>query len=654
MTTLSQSNSEYRPDVDGLRAIAVLSVVIFHAFPSALSSGFIGVDIFFVISGYLITGIIFKETKENSFSLAHFYSKRVRRIFPALLLVLFFCLIVGWMALTADEYKQLTRHAAGGAAFINNVVSWRESGYFDNPAETKPLLHLWSLAIEEQFYLFWPIIFTLLLRSTKTILVSISLLLAASLSYSLWKIGVDPVGDFYSPLTRFWELLIGGLLACMLANKSEFLQDRHNLLSIIGSLLVLIGLCLIDKQSSFPGAWALLPTLGAFFLIWSKNSHINKQILSNPVLVWIGLISYPLYLWHWPLLSFARIFEGTTPSTAVRIGLVVSSILIAFMTYKFIEKPIRASTKPRKLVITLSLLMLSTFVVSFYIKSNQGFEHRQYEKLNGDASTLVIGADRSSHSKKCGLENVAEIKIEWCTHDNKLDKPNYALLGDSKGEAIYFGLSRESLPNQSWMMIGPVNFLSGYKDGLNKLAMDRIVSDSEISVVVLSNALRGFTPLNQKTGFIDYRVEEEKISGWVAVYSAAIQRLQTGGKKVVFVIDNPTFPDPNSCITGDMTKFDLLNNFIYRKSNPHCSLLYSDHLAGTAPYQEFLKRLKLNNPELIIYDPTSDLCDIKNNKCEITEGKNFLYSYGDHISDYGSSKIAKNLLPMISKSTLRN
>ncbi len=654
MNIKMQPNFEYRPDIDGLRAIAVLSVVIFHAFPTVLSGGFIGVDIFFVISGYLITGIIFKEKQGNSFSLAYFYSKRVRRIFPALLLVLIFCLIIGWVALTADEYKQLTRHAAGGAAFINNVVSWRESGYFDNPAETKPLLHLWSLAIEEQFYLFWPLIFIHLLRFTKAILFSISFLLLTSLTYSLWKIGIDPVGDFYSPLTRFWELLIGGLLSCLLTTKSKFLEDNHEFLSVAGSLLILISLFSIDKKSSFPGAWALLPTLGAFLIIWSKNSLLNKKILSSSILVWIGLISYPLYLWHWPLLSFARIFEGTTPSVTMRIGLVLSSVLLAFGTYKIIEKPIRSSINPRKLVAALSLLMFSILVISFYIKTNHGFKFRQYGKLNGDASTLVIGADRSSHSRVCGLENITEIDIEWCTQDNKLKNPNYALLGDSKGEAVYFGLSRESLPNQSWMMIGPVNLLGGYTNGLNKLAMDRIISDNGISVVVLSNALRGFTSLNQKTGFIDYDVGQDKITGWVTAYSNAIQRLQTAGKKVVFVIDNPTFPDPNSCISGDMTQFEILNNFIYRKSNAYCSIRYSDHLAGTAPYQEFLKKLKLNNPELVVFDPALDLCDLENNKCEIAEGKNFLYSYGDHISDYASSKIAKHLLPMITKPITRN
>jgi hypothetical protein len=262
---------------------------------------------------------------------------------------------------------------------------------------------------------------------------------------------------------------------------------------------------------------------------------------------------------------------------------------------------------------------------------------------------MVIGADRGTHKRGCGIEHLTKEKIEWCTNDNKQPTSNFVVLGDSKGEALFFGLSRESMANESWMMIGPVNLVSGYSAGLAKLAVDRVTADPAIKTVVLHNALRGLTPLNQTTGLIDYAVTSEKISEWVMAYTRAIQTFEKAGKQVVFVIDNPTLPDPSSCISGDMTPFAWLNKFIYRNVNPYCTVRYSDHINGTAPYQSFLKQLQEANPLLIVFDPLQQLCDIPNNICTYAENRTFLYSYGDHISDYAGSKIARELLPLIRK-----
>lgn len=642
-------STPYRADIDGLRAIAVLSVVIFHAFPTFLQGGFVGVDVFFVISGFLITSIILKQVAVSTFSLSHFYANRIRRIFPALLLVLIFCLVIGWFSLTADEYKQLGFHAAGGALFIDNFIFWRESGYFDNPAETKPLLHLWSLAIEEQFYLVWPLVLVFILRYTKAVARVFMILTLTSLAYSAWKVGVNPIADFFSPLTRAWELLLGGLLAYALFKNVTLKTSQGNIASMAGLLLIASAILLINKASAFPGLWAILPTLGAMLLIWAKDSYINQKILAHPLLVGIGLISYPLYLWHWPLLIFARIFEGETPTVFIRVALVLVSVILAWATYQFIEKPIRFSKRSKWLIATLCILMLITFAAGVVVKNNRGFKFRNQHQFNADPATMVIGADRDSHKRGCGIEHLTKEKIEWCTNDNKQAVQNFVVLGDSKGEALFFGLSRESRSNESWMMIGPVNLLSGYSEGLAKLAMDRVTADPAVKTVVLHNALRGFTGLNQTTGLIDYEVTQEKITTWVNAYSKAIQTLEKSGKQVVFVIDNPTLPDPSSCISGDMTPFAWLNKFIYRNVNPHCSVQYSDHIKGTAPYQMFIKQLQESNPSLIVFDPLQQLCDIPNNICTYAENRTFLYSYGDHISDYAASKIARALLPLLHK-----
>ncbi|WP_414011654.1 acyltransferase family protein [Limnobacter sp.] len=638
------SHNTYRPDIDGLRALAVTWVVLYHAFPGLLPGGFIGVDVFFVISGFLITGIILREQDAGDFTISHFYSKRVRRIFPALLTVLVFCLAVGWLALTFDEYKQLSKHTGASALFINNFILWRESGYFDNPAETKPLLHMWSLAIEEQFYLFWPILLLVFKRYLRSITTPTVVLIALSFAYALWLVQVNPAAAFYSPLSRFWELLVGGLLAWWVFRHGSVVAKNQSILSIVGLCLLIAGLVLIDKTRAFPGAWALLPVLGTAALLMTSGSTFNRKVLSNPVMVWIGLISYPLYLWHWPLLVFARIFEGETPSESVRLSLVVTSVALAWLTYRLIEKPLRFSPRKRLVVVGLSLGMLCVFLFSYCILANKGLGFRHHNKLNADPQTLVIGADRGTHSQNCGLNKNDHPIMIWCLHDNKQATPNMAVLGDSKGEALYYGLSRESDPSQSWIMIGPVNYLYDPTKGIEAASLSRVLDDKNIQTVVLGNALRGYTKLNSKTGFIDPPVSQKMVETWVQHYSTLVQTLRDSGKRVVFVMDHPTLPDPNDCIEGPMTSFSVLDQVFYRKPNPRCKLLYSDHLAGTDAYQRFVEGLRKVQPDLMVFDPAPLLCDVAANRCGVTENNAFLYSYGDHISDYSSSKLAKSLI----------
>jgi peptidoglycan/LPS O-acetylase OafA/YrhL len=223
----SLPHPKYRPDIDGLRAIAVLSVVIFHAFPNLLKGGFIGVDIFFVISGFLISTIILSGLKHDSFSFIEFYSRRIKRIYPALLLVLIASFIFGWFALLADEYKQLGKHIAGGAGFISNFILWKESSYFDNAAETKPLLHLWSLGIEEQFYIVWPLLLWIAWKQRLNILTLVLIVMIISFVLNVNTIQSDSTAAFYSPQTRFWELLIGSILAYATINSVKQTFDIY-------------------------------------------------------------------------------------------------------------------------------------------------------------------------------------------------------------------------------------------------------------------------------------------------------------------------------------------------------------------------------------------------------------------------------------------
>ena len=343
---------KYRPDIDGLRAIAVGSVLAYHAFPSLLPGGFIGVDIFFVISGFLITTILLQSLAAGDFSYRDFYTRRIRRIFPALVLVLLATLAFGWYVLLPGEFSQLGKQTTGGAAFFANLVFLGEAGYFDATAETKPLLHLWSLGIEEQFYIFWPLMLGLAWRKRWPILrVTLAV---ATVSFLVNVLTVQPhrAAAFYSPLSRAWELMAGGLLAVMQLQAAAHgavstRAWKKHLQSIIGIALIVLGLFMTRSTKAFPGWWALLPVLGAASCIAAgPGGVLNKYLLSNRVMVWIGLISYPLYLWHWPLLSYARIVTGGEPPLQLRIVLVVASVVLAWATYRFLERFVKLHLSP--------------------------------------------------------------------------------------------------------------------------------------------------------------------------------------------------------------------------------------------------------------------------------------------------------------------
>ncbi|HEX7867156.1 MAG TPA: acyltransferase family protein [Variovorax sp.] len=340
---------KYRPDIDGLRAIAVGSVLVYHAFPVALQGGFVGVDIFFVISGFLITTIILQSLAAGDFSYRDFYARRIRRIFPALTVVLFATLCAGWYLLLSDEFAELGKQTVGGAAFVANLVFWGESGYFDTAAETKPLLHLWSLGIEEQFYIFWPLLLGLAWRKGWPIVRIVLAVAAVSFVVNVTTVHPLPAASFYSPASRFWELMVGGILACMRLKPPTPSAWRSHAQSVLGVGLIVLGLVMIRSNKAFPGWWALLPTLGAVSCIAAgPNGVLNKYLLSNRVMVWIGLISYPLYLWHWPLLAFVRVVEADPlhPSPVYRAGAMVASVLLAWATYRFVERYARNRPGP--------------------------------------------------------------------------------------------------------------------------------------------------------------------------------------------------------------------------------------------------------------------------------------------------------------------
>ncbi len=452
----SLAHPNYRADIDGLRALAVLSVVAFHAFPGWVSGGFVGVDIFFVISGFLISTIIYTSLELGSFSFVDFYSRRIRRIFPALILVLYSCYVFGWFVLLSDEYMQLGKHIAAGAGFVSNFVLWNESGYFDTAAETKPLLHLWSLGIEEQFYIVWPLILWAAWQRRFNLL-TISILVAGiSFTLNLLDYRTDGVANFFSPQTRFWELLAGSLLAYIthpklrsvkgaterltvsawpaftgdvrMSGKSvRILQDAVGLL---GALLVIVSLFAITKEKRFPGIWAILPVLGSVLVIAAgTHSWINRVVLSNRVLVWFGVISFPLYLWHWPLLSFARIIEGEAPGGLIRFGAVLCAVGLAWLTYKLLEHPLRFNQRARLTTLGLIGFMAPLALIGYVTLEHDGLKDRSVVQRNTFSPDPAMKYEANPASR-CSIPNVSEhVVCEMYRSDRAL--ATIVLLGDS-------------------------------------------------------------------------------------------------------------------------------------------------------------------------------------------------------------------------------
>jgi peptidoglycan/LPS O-acetylase OafA/YrhL len=453
---MSQLHPSYRPDIDGLRAIAVLLVVIHHAFPEILPSGFIGVDLFFVISGFLITTIIFQGLENNTFSFLDFYVRRIKRIFPALILILVSCLVYGWFSFFPADYKQLGKHTLAGATFLSNFAFWYESGYFDGDSKLKPLLHLWSLGIEEQYYIFWPLIAWLAWKKNINLLKLCLALLVLSFATNLFMVRSNLVSAFFSPASRFWELLIGSVLAYVrLNNQNTDNATRNNLLAWLGLGLLGIGIALINPARRYPGFWALLPELSAYFIISAgPQAWVNRVFLSNLLFRWIGLISYPLYLWHWPLLVFAKQSSAQQPSVQLLLIVVATSIALAWLTYFLVERPIRfGKGDARRKALFLSVLMVVIAYLGFNIYKRDGLGFRMPPALQKIASFSNDYYKDSNFECLIGVTDATSENPSQCFKNvgnaNALAKTNKSILlwGDSYAWAIYAGINKVAAPH---------------------------------------------------------------------------------------------------------------------------------------------------------------------------------------------------------------
>ena len=434
--------NNYRPDIDGVRAIAVLSVIGFHAFPSLVPGGFVGVDIFFVISGFLITQIIVSELDAGKFKIRNFYSRRIRRIIPSLLPALAIAVFLGWILLLPQDFKQFGSVLWGSTTFLTNFVLYSQVGYFDVNAVEKPLLHLWSLSIEEQFYIFWPLLLILIYTLRRFALAVTSALLLASFYYEYSIRKVNPELAFYSPLPRFWELLIGGVLAFIYLHHQSLLDllKKYRVVSEIGSLFSFLLICYALLFSSTDKSLRAVVSgvLGsAGLILFGYAQPIFSRLVGNRVSVWVGLISYPLYLWHWIFLSFAIIYFGNSPSSIVKIMAITLSFVLAYICYRYLELWMRDREFQWRKVGALIAGLVVFSLSGLTIQQAEGFP-RRLSNSNNSAQLIRVDANDESCFELVGIKNPA---FHYCRYNNVGGSRTIVFTGDSHVHASWKGIT---------------------------------------------------------------------------------------------------------------------------------------------------------------------------------------------------------------------
>lgn len=601
-------------------------MLAFHAFPEWLRGGFVGVDIFFIISGFLISSIILAGIEQGSFSFATFYARRIKRIFPALLVVLLACYAFGWFALFPDEFKQLGKHIVAGAGFVSNIVLWNEVGYFDTASETKPLLHLWSLGIEEQFYILWPVLLVLVGRRI-SVLKIISGLLLLSFLLNVGGIHKFPSATFYSPASRAWELWLGAMLASMSLQGRDMLgslrrragRGTDSVVSLIGFGMILLALTLLTKKSAFPGWWALLPTCGAVLILAAgPQAWFNRVVLSSRLAVWIGLISYPLYLWHWPLLSYAQIIESGTPAPAIRAAALLLAFVLAWLTYRLLEKPLRFGLKWNGKVGALSATMLLLAAAGYYTEWREGLPLRASIIESAAHTKALITVEDRANAAACKQRYGFETLWEYCQLAKIDQAPTVILIGDSHAYHLLAGLSKYyGEQGENLLMLGTnipfVGFATGdkYQEATPRMLEIALKTESVHTVVISTIA-----KLND-----DAMVDGLRLT---------LKRFREAGKTVILAFDIPRIDfDPRSCIKRA--------GIPSSQTRTSCEMPRATYESANTVHFANLKQVLSEFPGLQTFDPVPYLCS--QSTCRAMQDGKLLYRDNNHLTYDGDLMI---------------
>lgn len=650
---LSKISSNYRPDVDGLRAIAIIPVVFYHAGFTSFGGGFVGVDVFFVVSGYLITSLILPEAIQGKFSIVNFYERRIRRIFPPLFTMMLVTLAVSYWLMWPLAFKDFGQSLVAATAFASNFLFWMRQGYFDSPAETRPLLHTWSLAVEEQFYIVFPVYLMIVARWFPRLLKPLTVIIAIlSFGLSLYSVAFAPTAAFYLAPSRTWELLLGAMLAMKIFPPIRS-QKLCAALAAAGLVLIALAVALLSQHSPFPGAYALLPCVGTFLVIYAGagEQNIVGRLLSVRWLVFIGLISYSFYLWHWPLFVFAELYLVRDITTQEAWALIAFSALLAFLSWKFIESPFRlrrVAASRRSLFLMAGATMFATVLLGLPLHFTEGLPQRMSPQARQLAS---ISYDCLSRRERCDILQPEDVRFDrLCALGAEGSaKPDFILWGDSHGEFVIDAVSQVAAKvNRTGLQITsegcpPLLGISrpdrNYRQcpAFSNAAL-KVVADPQIRQVILvarwalwSEGSRyrwengNSIILNDAANPADHKTNREVLR---QALIRTLDTLKSLGKQVTIVAPIPE-------IGWDVPSVLALEAWHNRKIHSAPSL--SEYLERNQFSFNLLQELQPGYGFEIVY-PHKFLCDQSN--CRTIINSHPLYCDDDHLSKQGKATIA--------------
>ena len=642
---------QYRAEIDGLRALAVMPVILFHAGFELFSGGFVGVDVFFVISGYLITTIIISDLHLGAFSLVNFYERRARRILPALFFVLIVCLPIAWFYLLPNDLREFSKHLASIPLFSSNFIFWREAGYFSTLSELKPLLHTWSLAVEEQFYILFPLFLMFFWRHGKSLILPLLIIIFLfSLLIAQWASIAKPAAAFYLLPTRGWELIVGALSALLIANNNLKHSSRalNEIFGWLGLVLILFSILVYDQATPFPGLYALAPTVGTALIILFVNQETSiGKLIGGKLLVGIGLISYSAYLWHQPLLAFYkyRFFDSISDIFLILVCLL--SFGFAYISWKYIEAPFRNRSLISQRSIFLSSIVSGLIIICIGLSGyfSNGFLH--LTKWDNIRDAQMVENQRGAGFQFCkkNKENVNFTNLPTCLIGDPLAKPEGILWGDSFGGAILIGLN-EILKSQ-------------------KKSYYAVINDGCISIAGASriNSEYSCTPEYNNTFFEEFLSQDDlKKLIWISNFGGTTgpesdplylldlapasgddfrrrvlrmsERLDDAKKDVVFVSDTPFFPIP-------VAKTVSRSYFAPNNLEPIITPQNTEFLRMSSGLSKnFLQVLQDN---IKVVDGLDIFC-MENSCSAFSPGFKLLYKDQNHISDYAAEILAIEIL----------
>ena len=637
----------YRREIDGLRAVAVLPVILFHGGFQAFSGGFIGVDVFFVISGYLITSILLGEIRARSFSIAKFYERRARRILPALFVVMLGCLPFAWLWLLPADMKDFAKSLIGTSAFISNIVFWRQTGYFDGGADLKPLLHTWSLAVEEQYYVLFPMLLAVTMKlKERWVSAVIGGLLMASLALAQWGCVYIPSSTYYLLPMRGWELLVGSLVAFFgpAEVRSWFGTSKAGAaaieaLSLAGMALIVLGIVALNERTPFPGFYALIPTVGtALIILFSSQQTIVGRVLGNSVLVGIGLISYSAYLWHQPIFAFAKYRGGDDPSVVLQFALTGLALGLAYLTWKFVETPFRDRKKVSRRAIIVSSVCVGSGFIALGAAGllSGGFDQRT-------ASDGVRLADIQQKVRiNPGLGRDCDGALPPAPACRTSDAPQILVWGDSFGMHLIPGILSEH-PNAKLIQLtssscGPIFNVSAVAPTLGVLPAKKCVAftravDAWLSrqtsvryVVVSSPFVQYFAPGNRL--MVGDDIVEQDPDLVLREFRKTLQSIAARGAIPIVVSPPPT--------NGSNLGRCLANSLEFGKPLERCDFRESDLHPEQVRVYAFLRQIQ-SEYRVVWLDQA--ICP--DAICHVYDKLTFLYRDSDHLSVEGSALLGR-------------